>query len=178
MVQGSAGGAAELRLRRFATQSFPIGAGEVAAKPVAITIPADRSDVPWQLQVSGSGPVARLLNQRERREPQDDLCLRGVGERRAGGAGRRDAAPGAAPRSIPRLATPRGACDARAAARRRPGRRRPTPSSIAPTRAGTGRGSGRFSGLGDALLRRLRGRLAGRLDEIAPAGPGARRRLG
>ena len=38
--------------------------------------------------------------------------------------------------------------------------------------------AGRFSGPGDALLRRSRGHLARRLDEIAPAGPGARRRLG
>jgi hypothetical protein len=46
---------AELRLRRFATASFPIGAGEVGVRPVSITIRADRSDVPWQVQLSGRG---------------------------------------------------------------------------------------------------------------------------
>ena len=56
-VHGIGSANAEIRLRRFATQSFPIGAGEVSGSPVQIVIPADRSDVPWQVQVSGSGDV-------------------------------------------------------------------------------------------------------------------------
>jgi hypothetical protein len=56
-ISGSRSAHAELRLRRFATQSFPIGAGKVGARPVSITIPQDRSDVPWQVQLSGRGEV-------------------------------------------------------------------------------------------------------------------------
>ncbi len=56
-VHGIGSANAEIRLRRFATQSFPIGAGEVSGSPVQIVIPADRSDVPWQVQLSGSGDV-------------------------------------------------------------------------------------------------------------------------
>jgi hypothetical protein len=56
-ISGLGPARAELRLRRFATQSFPIAAGEVGARPVSITIPPDRSDVPWRAQLSGRGRI-------------------------------------------------------------------------------------------------------------------------
>ena len=56
-VAGSPATRVELRLRRFATGSFPIGAGTVDDGIVGIAIPPDRSSVPWQLQLSGRGPV-------------------------------------------------------------------------------------------------------------------------
>ncbi|MDX6581443.1 MAG: hypothetical protein QOI10_627 [Solirubrobacterales bacterium] len=59
VVRGSPGAATDLRLRRFATGSFPIGAGQLAGgQSVSIGIPPDRSTVPWQLQLSGGGAVA------------------------------------------------------------------------------------------------------------------------
>ena len=56
-ITGSGAARADMRLRRFATESFPVGAGEVGGRPVSITIPPDRSDVPWQVQLSGRGDV-------------------------------------------------------------------------------------------------------------------------
>ncbi|MFI5123056.1 MAG: hypothetical protein ACHQJ5_09175 [Vicinamibacteria bacterium] len=59
VVRGSPGGDVELRLRRFADATFPIGAGKIAgSESVSIAIPEDRSSRPWQLQVTGHGPVA------------------------------------------------------------------------------------------------------------------------
>jgi hypothetical protein len=47
---------AKLSLRRFATGSFPVPAGELAA-PGVLSIPADRSSRPWQLRLDSTGPV-------------------------------------------------------------------------------------------------------------------------
>jgi hypothetical protein len=59
VVRGSPGGDVSLRLRRFAGETFPIGAGTIAgSESVSIAIPEDRSSRPWQLQVTGHGPVA------------------------------------------------------------------------------------------------------------------------
>jgi hypothetical protein len=59
VVSGSPTSDVQLRLRRFAGELFPISAGSLTgAESVAITIPEDRSSVPWQLQVTGKGEVA------------------------------------------------------------------------------------------------------------------------
>jgi hypothetical protein len=48
---------AELTLRRYATEDFPINVATVSAHDGGVLrIPTDRSDVPWTLGVSG-GPV-------------------------------------------------------------------------------------------------------------------------
>jgi hypothetical protein len=46
----------QLGLRRFASESFPIFARTLRGSAV-LAIPTDRSSRPWQLQLSGSGPV-------------------------------------------------------------------------------------------------------------------------
>jgi hypothetical protein len=56
-LEPAPGATAGLRLRRYATQSFPVPAGELSG-PSVLAIPADRSDRPWQLQVSATGPVS------------------------------------------------------------------------------------------------------------------------
>lgn len=59
VVSGSPGGDLELQIRRFAADSFPIGAGTISGPDsVSIAIPADRSTRPWQLEVTGHGGVA------------------------------------------------------------------------------------------------------------------------
>lgn len=50
------GGSTRLSLRRFATASFPVDAGDLMGAGV-LAIPADRSRRPWQLQLSATGPV-------------------------------------------------------------------------------------------------------------------------
>jgi hypothetical protein len=55
-LQGAPGEIVSLRLRRFATQSFPVTAGTLAGSAI-LTIPRDRSSRPWQLQLGTSGPV-------------------------------------------------------------------------------------------------------------------------
>jgi hypothetical protein len=55
-LQPAQGSTAQLSLRRFATGSFPVSAGELTG-PGMLSIPADRSGRPWQLQVDATGPV-------------------------------------------------------------------------------------------------------------------------
>jgi len=50
------GATATLSLRRFATGSFPVSAGELTG-PGLLSIPADRSGRPWQLHLDATGPV-------------------------------------------------------------------------------------------------------------------------
>jgi hypothetical protein len=50
------GATATLRLRRYATESFPVSAGELTG-PAVVSIPADRSSRPWQLRLDATGPV-------------------------------------------------------------------------------------------------------------------------
>ncbi len=50
------GVAAKLSLRRFATTSFPIVVGTLQGA-ARLSIPTDRSERPWQLQVDANGPV-------------------------------------------------------------------------------------------------------------------------
>jgi hypothetical protein len=47
---------AKLSLRRFATASFPVSAGELTG-PAVLSIPGDRSNQAWQLRLEGTGPV-------------------------------------------------------------------------------------------------------------------------
>jgi hypothetical protein len=57
IVRSSSTAGTELRLRRFSS-IFPLDLGELPARRTElIDIPADRSTVPWQLQVAGAGPV-------------------------------------------------------------------------------------------------------------------------
>jgi hypothetical protein len=59
VVRPVAGADVRLALRRFAAASFPVSAGQVAAgQDASIAIPADRSGVPWQLQIAGHGRVS------------------------------------------------------------------------------------------------------------------------
>jgi hypothetical protein len=55
-LQPAPGVTASLRLRRFATGSFPVSAGEVSG-PAVLSIPADRSNRPWRLRLDATGPV-------------------------------------------------------------------------------------------------------------------------
>ncbi len=58
-VVAARGADAELALRRYATESFPIGAGALGGgEAVELAIPADRSDHPWQLRITGAGSFA------------------------------------------------------------------------------------------------------------------------
>ncbi len=53
------GGDAEVRLRRYASQSFPVSVGSLRdRRPALLEIPADRSTTPWQVELSGAGTVA------------------------------------------------------------------------------------------------------------------------
>lgn len=56
-VTGEPATRATMRLRRFAADSFPVGAGKVTDGTVGISLPVDRSQVLWQLQVVGHGRV-------------------------------------------------------------------------------------------------------------------------
>jgi hypothetical protein len=47
---------AQVSLRRFATESFPVDAGMLTG-PAELTISQDRSSRPWQLQLDGTGTV-------------------------------------------------------------------------------------------------------------------------
>lgn len=47
----------ELRLRRFAAESFPVRLGNLNRSEL-VRIPADRASEPWELELAGSGPVA------------------------------------------------------------------------------------------------------------------------
>jgi hypothetical protein len=50
------GSTAELRLRRYASQTFPITGGELGGgESAVIAIPSDRSQRPWQLSGAGEG---------------------------------------------------------------------------------------------------------------------------
>ena len=63
IVKGTRGTSASLRLARFATSSYPIGAGEVRGdERKAIGIPPDRSSVPWRLQATGKGSITVCSN--------------------------------------------------------------------------------------------------------------------
>jgi hypothetical protein len=55
-LQPAEGSTAKLSLRRFASGSFPVSAG-VLTGPGVLSIPSDRSERPWQLQVDATGPV-------------------------------------------------------------------------------------------------------------------------
>jgi hypothetical protein len=51
-------GETTVRLRRYATGSFPIAAGEMRGNDTAtLAIPIDRSTEPWEVELSGSQPV-------------------------------------------------------------------------------------------------------------------------
>jgi hypothetical protein len=56
VLRAGAGVRAGLRLRRFATQTFPIHAGTLR-DTAKLAIPRDRSTEPWRLQLSANGPV-------------------------------------------------------------------------------------------------------------------------
>ncbi len=57
-VEARGGGAATLRLRRFATGSYPLRAGEVRGGRVArLAIPRDLAPQPWILEVTAGPPV-------------------------------------------------------------------------------------------------------------------------
>lgn len=52
------GGPVALRLRRYAVGSSPVDVGRIGAGEQALLeIPADGSEKPWQLELTGSGPV-------------------------------------------------------------------------------------------------------------------------
>ncbi len=55
-LQPTPGVTVKLSLRRFARGSFPVSAGELTG-PGVLSIPADHSRQPWQLQLSATGPV-------------------------------------------------------------------------------------------------------------------------
>jgi hypothetical protein len=58
VVRGQPGAALELRLARFATETFAIPAGEINGRDAAVlAIPADRSSRPWRLSVAGRGSL-------------------------------------------------------------------------------------------------------------------------
>jgi hypothetical protein len=51
-------GTTEVKLRRFATESFPINGGEMAGDATAtLAIPLDRASEPWEVELAGSQPV-------------------------------------------------------------------------------------------------------------------------
>jgi hypothetical protein len=47
---------AQVHLRRFASQSFPVSLGALT-EPAVLRVPVDRSGRPWQLQLDSAGPV-------------------------------------------------------------------------------------------------------------------------
>jgi hypothetical protein len=50
------GGSAQIRLRRFATASFPLQPARLrGGAPTILKIPTDRSSVPWQAETTSSG---------------------------------------------------------------------------------------------------------------------------
>jgi hypothetical protein len=57
-IEAGGGGSASLRLRRFATRSYPIEAGEAGGGQVAqLAIPRDPAPEPWVLEVTADQPV-------------------------------------------------------------------------------------------------------------------------
>ncbi len=52
------GDGAEARLRRYASESFPVELGSVPAGAARLAIPADRSTEPWELELVADGPVS------------------------------------------------------------------------------------------------------------------------
>ena len=50
-------GAARARLRRFASESFPVDLGALPRGAVSLAIPLDRSTQPWELELQGAGQV-------------------------------------------------------------------------------------------------------------------------
>jgi hypothetical protein len=58
VVRPARGAAATVRMRRYASASFPVNAGRVGGGDAElIEIPADQSPQPWQLQLDGRGVV-------------------------------------------------------------------------------------------------------------------------
>lgn len=59
VIEARGDAAVDARLRRFATASFPVEAGEVPGRSVAVlAIPPDRAPQwPWQLQLTSAGPI-------------------------------------------------------------------------------------------------------------------------
>jgi hypothetical protein len=55
-LKAAPGEIVDLRLRRFATQSFPVSAGRLTGSAI-LAIPPDRSRRPWQLQLASTGAV-------------------------------------------------------------------------------------------------------------------------
>jgi len=51
------GGDVQVRLRRYATTSFPVDAGTLAPGTRQLTVPQDASTQPWELLLTGSGRV-------------------------------------------------------------------------------------------------------------------------
>lgn len=63
-ILSSGGAGAGVRLRRYATESYPVELGQLrAGRSATLTIPADRSRRPWQLELTGGGtPVLCRLD--------------------------------------------------------------------------------------------------------------------
>jgi hypothetical protein len=58
VLEAAPGSSAQVRLRRFAEDSFPVALGKLdPGEPEQLTVPQDRSDVAWQLLVTGHGRV-------------------------------------------------------------------------------------------------------------------------
>lgn len=58
VLEAPPGSSAQVRLRRFAQASYPVALGRLTAgAPEQLNLPQDRSEVPWQLLVTGQGQV-------------------------------------------------------------------------------------------------------------------------
>jgi hypothetical protein len=58
LLRPRAGSRAELRVRRYATTSFPVDLGTLkGGQPATLRIPTDRSTEPWEAGLRASGPV-------------------------------------------------------------------------------------------------------------------------
>jgi hypothetical protein len=51
-------GGGQARLRRYASEEFPVELGAVPAGSSRLAIPSDRSDEPWELELVAEGPVS------------------------------------------------------------------------------------------------------------------------
>jgi hypothetical protein len=59
LVLRSRRGGTRAGLRRYASESFPVDLGSLpGGRPMLIRIPPDQSTKPWQLELSGGGPVS------------------------------------------------------------------------------------------------------------------------
>jgi hypothetical protein len=59
VLRASPGSEAQVALRRYASESLPVGLGTVSAGSAeSLAVPADRSSEPWELGLTGSGKVA------------------------------------------------------------------------------------------------------------------------